>query len=90
MKEHKDKGNVSLKEFFRFARYGIGIIGIILSVLLSICSASLLIAMSFTVGEWTNEKPEDQEDSEWYRYFILAVFLYVIISFLRCFIVAIT
>jgi ATP-binding cassette subfamily C (CFTR/MRP) protein 4 len=57
---------------------------------LSLICASLLIAVTFTVGKWTGEDKEDQKDSVWFHYFYGAVILYVFAGFSRCLIVALS
>jgi len=86
-KEVKIKGNIKIKEFFNFARYGIGICGVIMSILLSLLCACFFVSVGFTVGEWTSEDA-GSDRSMWYYLFMGSVALYVIVSFLRCLIVA--
>ena len=83
-------GHVKLKDWYKFAKYGIGCIGILLSLLTSAGAAALLILITFVVGQWADQSKEDQQNSDWYHYFYGAILLYILISFLRCLVVALT
>jgi len=82
-KEKIDKGELKLKDWWNFFKYGTGIIGFLLIMFFTTLGALLFVVISYWVGIWTKEDKEEQRNPIYFNLFYGIILFYFLIIFIR-------
>lgn len=82
-KEHKEKGEVKLKIWWKFINFGLGIFGTLAFLVSGGLTIFFNISISYIAGEWFDNDEDEQQNPKYFRMIILATVGFVICSFLR-------
>jgi ABC-type multidrug transport system fused ATPase/permease subunit len=82
-KETVDKGNLKLKDWWNFYKFGTGIIGFLLIISFTVAGAFLFIWISYITGVWTNKDEGEQRKIKYFHFFYGTILLYFTVIFIR-------
>ena len=89
-KEVVDKGELKIKDWWNFYKYGTGVFGFFLIIFSTILGSFLFISISYIVGEWTRKSKKDQQDSGYIHLFYGSILVYFLVIFIRAMMVTVS
>jgi len=87
MTEKVDKGVLTLRDWWNFYKYGTGVIGLISTLVFTICGAFLFLCVGYVVGLWTRKDLDEQQKAYYFHLFYLTIVLYFTAVILRALII---
>ena len=81
--EKVDLGELRLIDWWKFFKYGSGVFGLILIILLSVIGSVMLIIISYIVGIWTKQSINNQQNPNYFHLFYGVILIYFLVVFLR-------
>lgn len=82
-KETVDKGELKLKDWWNFYKYGTGIFGLIFTFFFTMLGAVLFVSISYVTGIWTRKNKDEQRNANYFHLFYGVILLYFFVIFIR-------